>query len=321
MWWWWLNAVRGMVWTGEVARHYCPSLPDSCDLTPRRAHRIHPCPIPHPAHSCSIPGSANPRGYSLPPTASAKDDMPRGAMRILNAGKVQAAFRAAGRTTSEDTGERKAGPSASSKPSAKASTSTSSSDAKGKKRANETDEEQPAKKAKGDKLPMISPHESLGEYNRRIEALLRPGVSGAIKKAEAARGAQAKRAEEEKKARIAKAQGKVVDEVDEEGGAGKKGKGKGKEEDDEEVKFNKPAKSFAEVERRRLNDIAMAPPSLPKLRLATKNERKAGKTPGASKEGRDPLNAGQRRIMEAERERVVAMYRELKAKKEAERAK
>jgi hypothetical protein len=205
--------------------------------------------------------------------------MPRGAMRILNAGKVQAAFRAAGRTTSEDTGEKR-------------------------KRA---DGDAPSKRPKTEELPKIAQHESLGEYNRRIEALLRPGVSGAIKKAEAARGAAKKAAEDEKKARIAKAQGKATEEEKEKGG------------EEAEVRFNRPEKAFKTVERRRLNDVAQAPPSLPRLRMAEKAGKKA--SAAGKKAERDPLNAGQRRIMEAERERVVAMYREMKAKKEAERAK
>ncbi|GMK58125.1 hypothetical protein CspeluHIS016_0501570 [Cutaneotrichosporon spelunceum] len=215
------------------------------------------------------------KGYSLPPSKDDKDDMPRGAMRILNAGRVQAAFRASGRTTSEDTGERK--------------------------RVREEGNAPPNKKRR-EEVPKIAPNESLGEYNRRVEALLRGGVSGAIKKAEAARGAAKTAAEEEKRARVAKAQGKALPSK--------------AEEEEAEVKFNKPEKAFKEVERRRLNDVAQAPPSLPRLRMAEKAQ-KAGK--GRSE--RDPLNAGQRRIMEAERERVVALYRDMKAKKEAERAK
>lgn len=220
--------------------------------------------------------------------------MPRGAMRILNAGKVQADFRAQGRKTSEDTGEARPKP----KPKAEEK----------KKRARD----EPSTSAQAEKklktkegLPKIAPNESLGEYNRRIEALLRPGVSGAIKKAAAAQGAQKKQAEDEKKARIAKAQGKVVEE-------------ESKEEEEEEFKPNKPVKAFAELPtRRRLNDIALAPPSLPKMRMVEKTAKKGGMKGG----GRDPLNAGQKRIMEEERERVVLMYRELKARKEAERAK
>ncbi|BEJ05652.1 hypothetical protein CcaverHIS641_0301740 [Cutaneotrichosporon cavernicola] len=213
-------------------------------------------------------------GYSLPPSKNDQEDMPRGAMRILNAGKVQAAFRASGRTTSEDTGERK--------------------------RSHEETNTPNKRRKEKEELPKIAPHESLGEYNRRVEALLRDGVSGAIKKAEAAKGAAKSVAEEEKKARIAKAQGKKEAEKKEEG----------------EVRFNKPEKAFKEVERRRLNDIVQAPPSLPRLRMADKAQKKAG-----TKSERNPLNAGQRRIMEAERERVVALYRDMKAKKEAERAK
>lgn len=196
-------------------------------------------------------------------------------MRILNAGAVQAAFRAAGRKTSEDTGEKRARPDG---------------------------EDKPRKKKKEEEgLPKIAPNESLGAYNRRVEALLRGGVSTAIKKAETTRALQVKEAKEAKAARVAKAQGKDVEEV-------KKGKGKGKEEEEVLVP-NRPAREFAELPtRRRLNDVAQAPPSLPRLRVAQKGEK-------GKRDARTPVNAGQARIMEAERERVVALYREMKAKK------
>lgn len=210
-------------------------------------------------------GSPDPRGYNLAPKAN-EDDLPRGAMRILNAGAVQAAFRKSGRTTSEDTGEKRS----------------------------RQEEDKPKKKAKSE-LPKIAPNESLGAYNRRVEALLRGGVSSAIKKAETTRALQVKDAKEAKAARVAKAQGKeeVV-----------------KDDEDKPVVPNRPAREFKELPtRRRLNDVAQAPPALPRLKVAEKGKDKS------KREGRTPVNAGQARIMEAERERVVALYREMKAKK------
>ncbi len=63
-----------------------------------------------------------------------------------------------------------------------------------------------------------------------------------------------------------------------------------------------------------LHDIALAPPILPGLRRSS--------TPATTSHfavtGRTPLSAGQKRLMEEERERVVARYREMKEVKRAE---
>lgn len=200
-------------------------------------------------------------------------------MRIFNAAKVQAAFRARGGTNSEDTGER------------------------GKRKRGDEDEAAPKPKAKKADVPKIGEHESLGEYNRRVEATLRGGVSSAIKAAASAKGQAVRDAKAAKKARKEAAQGKVA------------------AEEEEELKPNRPAKEFEEApQRKRLNDVAQAPPSLPRMRAAVKAGAGAGGSAWAAAGGsRTPLNAGQKRLMEVERERVIAQYREIKARKEADK--
>ncbi|WVW79883.1 hypothetical protein I302_101853 [Kwoniella bestiolae CBS 10118] len=276
------------------------------------------------------------KGSNLPPSTkaltSAYDDTPKSASRIISGWKFQSEFRSSGKTNSEDTGQPK---SASSDPSASSSSNTKSNNVdKGKGKGKE-------------EIPKILPNETLGEYNRRIETLLRGGVSKAIKDAASIKAAEAAQANRDKKVRKRKAKleklikdGKVpkealekyLKEVREKELTREKGKRKRDVEDDEEEgegegeekEKKRPIKEFREMERpRRLNDIVQAPPQLPHL-------RKSGQSKGTGKEvysaiGRDsgkiPLNAGQKRILEEERERVVRMYREMKARKEEDKGK
>jgi hypothetical protein len=188
-------------------------------------------------------------------------------------------------------------------------------------------------KGKGRDLPSILPNETLGAYNRRIEALLRPGVSKAIKDANSVRTAQEREEREAKQRRIRKAQGKEVNSPDEEGGdgEGRAGgrKGTGKDDGANEWKFeDRPIVILPEkVAPRRLNDIVQAPPSLPKLKAAPSKVGAwnvgvgAGGGSGGSGlgVGRTPLNAGQARLLQIERERVIKQYRDMKAARETER--
>ncbi|WVQ94702.1 hypothetical protein IAU59_001782 [Kwoniella sp. CBS 9459] len=286
------------------------------------------------------------KGKNLAPsdasTKSEYDDTPKSASRILNSWKVQSAFRSSGRINSEDVGGNRP-------KNASASTSFSNNskdnNAKGKT-----------------KIPSILPNESLGEYNRRVEQLLRPGVNKAIQEAASTKAAEDAAARKEKKdrkkrSRIEKlvkdgkmpkeALDKLIAEQQAEKSAGGAVDAKGKrkrggedddgddgDKDDQEpmdsdeaaMKQNRrPAKEFASMPApRRLNDVVQAPPQLPHL-------RRSGTQPSSTKSkeayaavgnsGRNPLNAGQRRILEEERERVVKLYREMKEKKEAEREK
>lgn len=265
------------------------------------------------------------RGYNLAPS-SMKDDTPKGALRILNAAKVQAAFRKQGRVTSEDTGEhtlkRKRGEekkaakssddSKANEP-AKIRTEADKEAAKAEKAAKASGEEGGKKKAGKPEIPKIGPNETLGEYNRRVEALMRGSVNKAIKSAEALKGQQIQALKAEKAARRAAAQAGLPPPKPGSsfssnplpaGAAGKKEPSPSPEPEE---------RTFAEApQRRRLNDIALAPPQLPKMRQAKKTPSEIG--------SKIPLNAGQKRIMEEERERVIKMYRDMKARKEQEKA-
>lgn len=189
-------------------------------------------------------------------------------------------------------------------------------------------------------LPKILPQETLAEYNRRIEALLRPSVSQAIQKAESIRAAEAadlkrtkkenkRRARLEKLVKEGKVDKKVLDDF-EKGVKEKKRKremgdeGDSEEEKDEEEavarsnQAKKETKTFAPMPQpRRLNDIVQAPPTLPTLRKAKDKKEGKGVYGAVGNGGKMPLNAGQKRILEEERERVVRMYREMKAAREA----
>ena len=264
-------------------------------------------------------------------------------MRVLNSMSTQAAFRAKGLRSSEDTGERKPKPkptpaskSSSSNPgsSSKGSTSTStSSDKTAKLKPKAKDMQNPSTvpnppSAKGSggggnksSIPSIMPHESLGEYNRRVESVMRSGVSQAIK------SANKTKAEQEKAARLAKEERRKASmagkpdpllassksEGDNEKGSAAKSSGTKRKHDVTDAPLEFAEKSGP----RRLNDIAQAPPSLPKLRVARDDDK--GSMWTAKGKGRLGLSAGQERIMEEERERVIKQYREIKARKEAGR--
>lgn len=205
-----------------------------------------------------------------------------------------------GRKNSEDTGERKSKLAGAAK-----------QNGQGKKAA----------------LPKIMPTETLAEFNRRLEAHMRPAVSAAIKDAAAIKAGQERAAWQEKKERkLAAKEAKAAKDAKEAGEsavkAGKKRARDVEEEKDEEKPPapEKPIKEFAAAPGpRRLNDVAMAPPVLPGLRRSTATTSRPGE--GVFKPtGRTPLSAGQRRLLEEERERVIARYREMKEKKLQDRA-
>ena len=280
------------------------------------------------------------RGYNLAPrNSSTKDDTPRSASRILNSWSVQNAFRASGRTTSEDTGERKtkkrklkpAGERRSAEqhgdPTTKKENKTrhdaqnglsgpikSEGNGKGKGKAKDGlhAERSWGQAGSGGAAPRIMPHETLGEYNRRVEDLLRPGLTKAMKES------KMRSAQERLKKGKGKEQASGVTEL-----AGRLA-GKGGDESDEDVGIDEDAsrnkkrkRAFDELPtRKRLNDVAQAPPTLLHQRRAP---AKAGSVWSAKGQGKSGLSAGQERILAEERERVVKRYREMKAEKEAKR--
>lgn len=85
-----------------------------------------------------------------------------------------------------------------------------------------------------------------------------------------------------------------------------------------------PIKSFSTITshtRRSVNDLVHAPPTLPSLRRAPASIAASSNLGAFQPTGRTPLNAGQARIMEEERERVIKRYREMKEDKRVEREK
>lgn len=250
------------------------------------------------------------RGSNLPPSSSNRDDTPRSASRILNAFSAREKFRERGGRTAEDTGEYKP----------KKKKKAADAVAEGSKSVKELVKVSVKGKEKektGNDIPSILPHEKLGDYNRRIEALLRPGVSKAIKDAGAIRTDQVRAAKEAKDKRK-KTSAAPVEEEEADGN----GKGKRKRIDNDHLEpEDRPVKTFAPIPApRRLNDIAQAPPQLPHLRQAGKTGQKVKGASAFSTVGRDPLNAGQKRLLEEERERVVKRYREMREEREAEKS-
>ena len=212
---------------------------------------------------------ANLSGQNLAPSSTGYDDAPRSAMRILNSWSTQQSFRAKGGKTSEDTGERK-------------------------KRQPETVPPTLKKKKEETKKqdPKIMPHETLADFNRRVESTLRGDVSRAIKSANSKKKTmenEAKKAKEQRK--------KPIPEEPVPKGVKRK-----HDVNDEPLEFASVPKP------RRLNDIAQAPPSLPKLRVSKDEEKSVWSAKGK-----------QERLMEIERERVIQKYREIKALKEEEK--
>ena len=195
------------------------------------------------------------------------------------------------------------------------------------------------------------PHETLAEYNRRVESILRPSVSHAIKSANAVKAAQERQVRMAKAEKKRKARGEHIDDHDSEvdggdgegngaGGGRKRNKGNtgnagnagpsnghidGKQTNKDNGSFE-----FAPIPApRRLNDIVQAPPSLPHLRLSTKNKPTTSGGSGGGEKGNNrgsawkaqgtgrALSAAQERILGEERERVIKRYREMKAEREA----
>ncbi|WRT65345.1 uncharacterized protein IL334_002288 [Kwoniella shivajii] len=303
------------------------------------------------------------KGSNLDPKPNsgnpAYDDTPKSASRIISGWKFQSSFRETGRTNSEDKGGNKPSQSSSTsnKPSETKKGSASRSKLTNGSDPTSTSISTPIPTANnqvgGDnkkKLPSILPHESLGEYNRRIEDLLRPGVSKAIKEAASVKALEESNARKEKKdrkkrVRIEKlvkdgklpkeALEKLILELKEK----KDGKRKRNDNDDgddqgdnpedgdgDNIQKQRPAKEFKQVERpRRLNDIVQAPPQLQHLRRSNTEKKSTSAKDACSAVGKGsgkvPLNAGQKRILEEEREKVIQMYRDIKAKKEEERLK
>ena len=167
---------------------------------------------------------------------------------------------------------------------------------------------------------------------------MRGGVAKAIKsaaaiKAEHARAAKAAKEERKRKAQgLPPLDGAAAGSDGDEGESGKatntKGKRKASADGDYLEPEDRPVVTFKPAPGpRRLNDVAQAPPSLPKLKGMGKLQGGAGAGAGAAAGGADKkgtigsgrtdvLNVGQKRLLEEERERVIKQYRDIKAARE-----
>ncbi|ORX36477.1 hypothetical protein BD324DRAFT_628997 [Kockovaella imperatae] len=246
------------------------------------------------------------KGFNLAPkSSSAVDDAPKSASRILNSWAVQSSFRASGRKTSEDTGERKGKKrKVTDGKTDEARTTKSQKPIKASKSNQNPGDDSNKVNMAGPSVPRIMPHETLGDYNRRVESLLRPGVSKAIKAAQQRQGKAAKGSkgkEKEGDHPTMQARGGEVEEKDNAAGPGQKQRKRKQEFDVAPV-------------RKRVNDIAQAPPTLLHLK---KGPDRPSSVWGAKGLGKSGLSAGQERILAEERERVVKRYREMKAQREA----
>ncbi len=230
----------------------------------------------------------------MPPTSSTKDDTPRSASRIFNSLIVQEQFRASGRTTSEDTGERYRLPKGKRRlpllpvpPLSSKRDEDTSRPKKSKKRKLEPDT---GSNEKREPIEGIRPGETLGEYNRRVESILRPGLTRAIRAAKLKSSSSSSKPSNHPQSSI-----ETETQLDPRSA----------------VKIE-VEKTFAPIPApRRLNDVVQSPPILPHLRRSGMKKEESGfGVSGAT--GRTPLSLGQMRILEEERERVVKRYREIK---------
>lgn len=255
------------------------------------------------------------RGHNLTPSetslgSSYVDDTPKGAARILNSLKVRQEYH-----------EKK-----------KIQATSGETNKKGKRKQDATK----------NGLPKIIPGESLGDFNRRLEDHMRPVVTQAMKDANAKKAEEERKLAMEKKARreaqkeakrrkdAGLPQAEKGETVDDETTSSKKDSSSKKESSGKRARDDEPESEDESKNRKRgktefekaptrhsILDVMTAPPVLPRL----KKQVKATPSSIFAPIGRNPFNAGQQRILEEERERVVARYRGLKEKQRYDKEK
>ncbi|GAA5825802.1 hypothetical protein JCM11251_000375 [Rhodosporidiobolus azoricus] len=229
--------------------------------------------------------------------------------------------------------------------------------AKKKRKLEEDEGKNPNQKKKPTLTPL--PYESLSSFNRRVEQELRGSVRSAIKDAGAAAQKKRDKKGKEKAKKNGEDDEEGDEEEEEEKGKPGKGKkpkptpeesfdpfaSKRLQQQQREAEQNRSGKTeFASAPlRRRVDDVVQAPPTLaPAARkgllakvLGPGGAASAG---GVNSEGgpvggyrlkgaeeavgssRLPINPAMKALLDKERERAVKMYRELKEKKEQEKA-
>ncbi|KAE9394465.1 hypothetical protein BT96DRAFT_958789 [Gymnopus androsaceus JB14] len=155
----------------------------------------------------------------------------------------------------------------------------------------------------------ILPGESLQHYNKRVEDDMRPLVKNAVQSSLAVARSTKKQEISEKAAKKNAL-------------ASKKKPGTENDSDDDVSHQSPPPQRSKQTERatefqslsssapRRLNDIAQAPPELKRLPRGA-SAAKGSTTSGGKRDG--VLSMAQKAMMEQEREKAIAHYRQLKA--------
>ncbi|GAA5906014.1 hypothetical protein JCM6882_003536 [Rhodosporidiobolus microsporus] len=226
--------------------------------------------------------------------------------------------------------------------------------AKKKRKLEEEEGKNPNQKKKPALAPL--PYESLSSFNRRVEQEMRGSVRTAIKDAGAAAQKKRDRKGKEKAKKEGEDEEGEEEEEEQQQGKGKKPKptpeesfdpfaSKRLQQQQREQQQNRSGKTEFDSAplRRRIDDVVQAPPTLaPAARkgLLAKvlGPGGAASDGGVSSEGgpvggyrlkgaeeavgssRLPINPAMKALLDQERERAVRMYRELKEKKEKERA-
>ncbi|KAF8887446.1 hypothetical protein CPB84DRAFT_1684674 [Gymnopilus junonius] len=148
----------------------------------------------------------------------------------------------------------------------------------------------------------IRPGESMQHFNKRVESDWRPLVKSAVEISRVVARNVAKTEREEQQAKRTKSKAQPVEEVQ-----NVQKPPQSTSPLPQEAKFNGRPKEFQSASSsapRRLNDIAQAPPELKKLPRGALSM--IGKREGV-------LSMSQKVMMEQEREKAVARYRQLKA--------
>ncbi|THU91438.1 hypothetical protein K435DRAFT_759300 [Dendrothele bispora CBS 962.96] len=184
----------------------------------------------------------------------------------------------------------------------------------------------------------ILPRESLQHYNKRVEASMRPLVRSAVQSSLAvSRNAERKEREErhnkkqqqkpsKQTTRVSRKDDDGDDDNDDESSDSNRNPERPANDNLKHTLSGKPKatefETYSTSVPRRLNDIAQAPPQLKpvKARGQGKNADHETKT-GTRKKNDEVLSMAQRHMMEVEREKAIQRYRELKAKREADKEK
>ncbi|TIA72747.1 hypothetical protein E3P92_01017 [Wallemia ichthyophaga] len=229
-----------------------------------------------------------PSGYRID-----REELPKGAMRILMGGQIQADYRDKKNKRKRDADD---------------ANEKEKADVGGNRKKTENSQLTAHKQLK------IRPEERLKDYNRRIDNKMRKDINSTIKSHSSEKTAKQmnKKMQDEDAKRKEKAEKKAKTKSD-------KLEKKREEEtvtaagsqSDSDGETIQPPRDFAGAERVRLNDVAQAPPSLPRMNRQAKRfgveDSNAGSRVGA------PL---MRQLeLEKERARVISLYRAQKGKR------